>query len=244
MKKRRNAASKKPSSSKTSLEWLCVLKVDDAVAPRRTPGKPNVRVEALSVKPGPELDNWVIEDPRAKKLRITGVLYPEMPAEDHPGGLLRPYKCPDEQARVEEALKRLRENLRCRGYTVNGSQTTWRLYVIELDETKIPSMKPEHIGAVYVGETSLTRQERADQHRQGTAKTKTGKSLWSKPCHRYFKRPRTDLLPRQFQREYFCRSSAKLHETKLRLYFVARNYKVFGGKDRLERLKKKRKPKS
>lgn len=188
------------------LEWLCVFKIDDAVAPRRAPGKPNVRVEALSVKPGPELDDWAINDPRAKKLRITEVLYPEMPADDHPGGLLRPYKCPDAQARASEALKRLREHLRCRGYTVNGSQTTWRLYVIELDETKVPGMKPEHLGAVYVGETYLTREARAKQHREGTATTRTGKPLWSKPCHRYFKLPRPDLLPRQFQREYFCRS--------------------------------------
>lgn len=244
MKKRRPSEGAKKSPRKPLSKWLCVFEIDDSVAPRRVPDKPNVRVEAMAIKPGRDLDAWVAMSPRAKRLKIVRVLTAEMPAENHSGGLLRPYKCPDEQARVAKALERLRENLRCRRYTVNGSQTTWRLYVIELDETKVPGLKPEHKGVVYVGETSLTREERAKQHREGTAKTKTGQRLWSDECHDYFKRPRPELLPASYAKDFFCQSSAKLHETKLRLYFERRGYKVFGGKDRLERLKKKLTPKS
>jgi hypothetical protein len=241
MKNRRTAPRKKPLATKTCLKWLYVFEVDDAVAPRRDPGKPNVRAEALAIKPGQDLESWVAKSPRARKLHITRVLDHEMPEENQPGGLLRPYESPSQQALINAALLRLREQLRCRRYTVNGSQDQWRLYVIELDTAKVSGMKPEHKGAVYVGETSLTREARAQQHREGKARSKTGKPLWSKDCHRSFKCPRPDLLPRQFQQEYFCQSAAKNHETKLRLHFEKQGYKVFGGKDRLDRFEKKAK---
>jgi hypothetical protein len=34
-----------------------------------------------------------------------------------------------------------------------------------------------------------------------------------------------------------CKSAALLAESKMRLYFEARNYKVLGGQDRVDRLK-------
>jgi hypothetical protein len=242
MKNRQSSPGTKKSPRKPLHKWLCVFEVDDSVAPRRVPDRPHVRVEAMAIKPGRDLDAWVATSLRAKRLRLARVLPTEMPAENHPGGLMRPYKCPEEQPRIKKAIERLNEQLRCRRYTVNGCQRTWRLYVIELDETKVPGLKPEHKGAVYVGETHLTREERAKIHREGKARTKTGTPLWSKPCHRYFKRPRPELLPASYAKDFFCESSAKLHETKLRLYFERRGYKVFGGKERLERLKKKLKP--
>lgn len=245
MKKRRPSPGKKTSPNKPVSKWLCVFEIDDSVAPRRVPDKPNVRVKAMAIKPGRALDAWVSTSPKAKSLALVRVLYTEMPAEDHPGGLLRPYKYPEEQPHIKKAVARLNEQLRCRRYTVNGCQRTWRLYVIELDESKVPGLKPEHKGAVYVGQTHLTREERAEIHREGKARTKTGQRLWSNDCHRYFKRPHSDLLPASYAKDFFCESSAKLHETKLRLYFESRGYKVFGGKDRLERLnKKKLKPES
>jgi hypothetical protein len=242
MKKRQSSHRTKTSQCKPVPKWLCVFEIDDSVAPRRVPDKPNVRAEALAIKPGQDLESWVAKSPRATKLHITRVLYTEMPAEGHPGGVLRPYNYPDEQPRIKKAIERLNEQLRCRRYTVNGCQRTWRLYVIELDETKVPGVKPEHKGAVYVGETYLTREERAKIHREGKARTKTGQRLWSNDCHRYFKRPRPDLLPASYTKDFFCESSAKIHETKLRLHLEGRGYKVLGGKDRLDRFTKKTKP--
>ena len=235
MKKRRTPKRRKANAPKRSRKWLCVFKVDDKVAPRRSPDKPNVRVEAMAVKPGAELDAWVGKSEKAGKLGITQVLYEEMPADNHAGGLLRPYRWPEQQSQVAAALTKLRERLRCRRYAVNGCQNKWRLYVIGLDAAKVPGIKPEHKGAVYVGQTSMTREERAQIHREGKAKSRTGKPLWSKPCHKYYKDPRNDLIPASFAKEYFCESAAKNNETKLMLHLKSLGYKTFGGRDRESR---------
>jgi hypothetical protein len=237
MKKPASPGRKKPRALKSPvrLKWLCVLEIDDAVAPRRDPGKPNVRVEALSVKPGADMDAWVKNSRQAKKWRVTGVLKSEMPDENHAGGLLRPYRCPVQNAQVKKALADLRERLRCRRYTVNGDQTTWRVYVIELDATRVPGIKPQHKGAVYVGQTSLSREERAQIHREGKARTKTGQRLWNEKAHAYYKGLRLDLIPASYRKDFFCESAAKNEETKLMLHLKSLGYKTFGGRDREKR---------
>ncbi len=106
--------SKKPKKPRSTLKWLCVLEVDDSVAPRRAPDKPNVRVEAVPKKPGPDLDAWVAKSSKFKKLGVTRVLYSEMPDENHAGGLRRPYRSPEQASQIDSALKNLRERLRCR----------------------------------------------------------------------------------------------------------------------------------
>lgn len=235
MKKQPKPASKKTQDRKPTLKWLCVLEVDDSVAPRRDPGKPNVRVEALPVKPGEDLEAWVKNSRQAQKWQVTGVVNTEMPAESHAGGLLRPYRCPAQQDRLDKALQDLRERLRCRRYTVNGGQTKWRLYVIELEAAKVPGIKPEHKGAVYVGQTHLTREERAQIHREGKARTKTGQRLWNEKAHKFYKGLRVDLIPASFKKDLFCESAAKNEETKLMLHLKSLGYKTFGGRDREER---------
>jgi len=237
MSQHASAGRTKPGARKPPcrLKWLCVLVVDDSVAPRRDRRKPNVRVEALSVQPGADLDAWVKNSRQASKWRVTGVLYAEMPLENHAGGLLRPYRCPGQDARVKTALRHLREKLRCRRYTVNGDQKTWRLYVIELDAARVPGVKPRHKGAMYVGQTHLSREARARIHHEGRARTKTGQRLWNQKAHAYYKALRNDLIPANSNKDFFCESSAKNEETKLMLHLEALGYKTFGGRDREER---------
>ena len=230
---------KSSTPKKPTLKWVCVFEVDDSQNPRRHPAKPHVRVEAMSIKPGRDLDAWVAKSRRAKKKGIVRVLNAEMPKPENSGGFLRPFRYPEQKAAIKTALTTLREQLRCRRYTVDGEQRTWRLYVIELDATKIPKMPSKLKGAVYVGETSLPAEERAKQHREGTARSRTGQRLWNKPCHQYYKQLKMKWVPQQFSGDYFCESAAKIAETKMRLYFEAKDFKVYGGKDRLDRLKKK-----
>ena len=232
-----NTSPAKPK--KPSPKWVCVFELENAQNLRRDPAKPHVWVEAISVKPGPDLDAWVAKSHRAKKKGVVRVLPDEMPKPENCGGLLRPFRYPDQQAAIRATLTKLREQLRCRRYTVDGDLRTWRLYVIELDATKILKIPSELKGAVYVGQTSLPAEERAKQHREGTARSRTGQRLRNKPCHEFYKQLRMDWVPKQFAGDYFCQSTAKIAETKMRLYFEAEKFKVYGGKDRLDRLKKK-----
>ncbi len=103
--------SKKPKKPRSTLKWLCVLEVDDAVAPRRAPDKPNVRVEALAKKPWPDLDAWVAKSHKFKKRGVTRVLYSEMPDENHAGGLRRPYRSPEQASQIKSAIRNLRERV-------------------------------------------------------------------------------------------------------------------------------------
>jgi hypothetical protein len=228
----RNPPPKKPHSV-----WLCVFEVADSGQQRRFREKPNVRVRAVGIEPGPKLDAWVAISPSARKQKLKQVLYDEMPGRDQLGGLTRPLQRPGQNARIEDALSRLREQLRCRKYTVDGDARIWRLYVVDLDAAKLRK-KPEGMaGFVYVGETTLDPEERAEQHRLGPNYRWKRKPAYSKPCHGYFKMLRLDMVPQQFRKPYFCKSAALLAESKMRLYFEDKGYKVFGGKDRLDRLK-------
>ena len=83
------------------------------------------------------------------------------------------------------------EELRRSGYTVNGLRTVWRLYVIELSDDVGPRTNPD-LPWVYVGQTTLTAEERFEQHRNA-ARTAKGRGLHSKWPHKYGVSLRPDL---------------------------------------------------
>jgi len=223
--------------------WLCVFEVADTEQQRRHPDKPNVRVTTTECEPGPKLDEWVKNSPAARKKGYVRVLYSEMPGPDQQGGLRRPFRKPADDEKLDAALKNLREQLRCRKYTVNCDARLWRLYVIELDITKLRKKPAGIVGFVYVGQSHMTPEERAEKHRLGPNYPWKHKPAYSKPCHKYFKKHRQDMVPPQFCKPYFCESAALLAESKMRLYFIAKKFKVLGGKDRQDRMAAKAKGK-
>jgi hypothetical protein len=191
-----------------------------------------VIVKPLSRRPGHELDRWVKKSRRAKRMRVVDALYELMPQNSQPGGRDNPFIKPAQNAEIQAAAKALRERLRCDGYTVNGDMTVWHLYVIEL-ESPLQQTQSGLEGYLYVGQTSLAVEDRIRQHREGHTNLR-GHQLHSRLCHKYFKCPRQDLLPEEFQQTLYCKEDALIAESDLRIYFESQGYRMAGGTERLE----------
>ena len=116
----------------TQRVWVCVLKMSDLTGARRRADRPRVVVKALPKRPGLELDRWVKTSRMAKSMRVVNVVYEAMPRPAQLGGRDNPFMKPTQKSDVEAAMKQLRQQLRCDGYTVNGDMTVWHLYIIEL----------------------------------------------------------------------------------------------------------------
>ena len=148
--------------------WLCVLKTCDLVGPRRHPERPRVVVKSLPTRPGLDLDRWVKTSRRAKRMRVVNVVYEAMPAAGQPGGRDQPFLSPSQRDTIKAAEKRLRQRLRCDGYTVNGDLSVWHLYVIELSPPSEGVSSLSVVGHLYVGQTSQLLE---------TASASTGKGI-------------------------------------------------------------------
>lgn len=121
--------------------------------------------------------------------------------------------------KMEKARKRMSglvEKLSARGHTVNRCKTVYRLYVIELE----PNIKKDgEARAVYVGETSKSREKRFDEHMAGGI-------LASNHVSKCGVRLRPDLTPRQ---EYYTRKASKGAEERLAARLQEKGYAVYGG---------------
>ena len=121
--------------------------------------------------------------------------------------------------KIEKARKRMSglvEKLSARGHTVNRCKTVYRLYVIELE----PNIKKDGEAlAVYVGETSKSREKRFEEHMAG------GK-LASRHVSKRGVRLRPDLTPRQ---EYYTRKASKGAELRLADRLREKGFAVYGG---------------
>ena len=69
----------KSQPQKPSPRWLCVFELDDSAGQRRIPGKPSVRVEQKSIKPGPDLEAWLEKTKASKRPELIRVRYDLMP---------------------------------------------------------------------------------------------------------------------------------------------------------------------
>ena len=222
----------KPSTifGETQQVWICVLKVSDFTGPRRRVDRPRVVVKALRKRPGLELDRWVKTSRRAKRMRVVNVVYEVMPQPSQLGGRDQPFIKPTQNSELNAAMKRLRQQLRCDGYTVNGDMTVWHLYAIEL--TPLCDEPGASAGYLYVGQTSQPLEDRIRQHREGHHNPK-GQRLHSLACHKRFVRPRFDLLPEQFRQTFYCQEDALTAEADLRLAMEAEGFVVDGGTEKL-----------
>lgn len=216
----------------TSRVWLCVLKTNALGEPQRRADRPRIIVKPLAHRPGHELDKWVKTSRKARRRRVVDVLYELMPGHSQPGGRDNPFIRPTQSEEILAAVKALRERLRCDGYTVHGDMTVWRLYAIELDNPR-HNWKDYPKGHLYVGQTSRAVEERIRQHREGHI-GRRGHKLESRRCHKYFKEPRLDLLPKDFRQTLYCREDALIAEADLRIHFEAQGYRADGGTERLK----------
>ena len=214
----------------TQRVWVCVLKMSDLTGARRRADRPRVVVKALPKRPGLELDRWVKTSIRAKSMRVVNVVYEAMPRPAQLGGRDNPFMKPTQKSDVEAAMKQLRQQLRCDGYTVNGDMTVWHLYIIEL--TPLSSDSGNSSRCLYVGQTSQPLEDRIRQHREGHHNPK-GQRLHSLACHKRFLRPRLDLLPSQFSQTFYCQEDALTAEADLRLAMEADGFVVEGGTEKL-----------
>jgi hypothetical protein len=170
--------------------WVSVFELAD-VTPRRHPKRPNLYV-ALSMSP-PER-HLQIEFKRTKPRWYSQVIVRDRTD-------LAPKHRYNSREPAAIASDRLITRLKRDGYTVNRDTKVWTVYVVELDPSAVS--KPGR-GFLYVGETSLTPEERFKQHRDG-ARNKRG-PLFSRVVHNHGVRLRPDLAPR---RTFFDQASAR-----------------------------------
>ncbi len=128
----------------------------------------------------------------------------------------------DSQDSARAAKEITQKLLQAQGYTVNRGKSMWSTYVIQLDEGAIDDPGS---GWVYVGETSLSPEDRLAQHLSG-ARNRRGR-LYSKVVRDHGQHLRYDLtegLPVQYSSEASKRAEAELAE-RLR----ENGYRVEGG---------------
>lgn len=223
----------KPALKKPQPVWLCVFEVTYADVATRFTNKPHIKVEQKALKPGDELNAWLKRARAKKRPELVRVRDDLMPTANDPGGLHAPFEYPRDEKLIEKALRKLREKLRCEGYTVGKSQDLWHVYAIELTDGHIAKKPDGYRGFVYVGQTSLPVEERVRQHELGTKYPWKGRPKHSKDCHRYFCRYAPQLVPPEFREPVACKRRALRCERDLRRHLERKGYRVIGGTELL-----------
>ena len=190
--------------------WVTVFELGDVV-PRRDPELPNLFVGKFLLSPERQLE---IERCRSKPNWYSQSIVRLRP------DLSFAKKFESIEA-AGHACQRLIRRLRRDGYTVNRATRVWTVYVVELDPSAVS--EPGR-GFVYVGETSLTPEERFKQHRDG-ARNKRG-PLFARVVHNHGVRLRPDLAPR---RKFFDQASARKAEKQCFDLLKSRGFNVRGG---------------
>jgi hypothetical protein len=232
---------KSTTPNKPHAVWLCVFEVAYADIPTRFAGKPHVKIEQKALKPGDELNAWLKRARAKKRPELVRVRDDLMPAAHDPGGLHAPFEYPRDEKLIERALRKLRENLRCVGFTIGKSQDLWHVYAIELNDDHLAKRrKPAgYRGHVYVGQTSLPVEERVRQHELGNKYPWKGRPKHSKDCHRYFRRYAPQLVPPELRGPIACKRQALRFERDLRRRLERQGYRVIGGTELLPKKKGK-----
>lgn len=195
---------------------LYVVELDDAVGPRRRPDRSHLYIGITSLDPAERLR--LDRKPAARTK--AGV-------RDH-GRRLRPDLAPpSEPMAIEDAQRTKRvlvDRLRRDGWGANGERRVWRVYVIELSDDIGPRANPA-LPWVYVGQSSLTPEQRMAQH-LGGVRNGNGK-LYSTWPHRYGRR----LLPELYEAEpeRYCANDAKAAERELADRLRNAGYSLKGG---------------
>jgi hypothetical protein len=112
------------------------------------------------------------------------------------------------QTRGEASLvkKAKAAELRKLGFGVNGDNTVWKVYVIELDQVRAPDPSCPW---VYVGETCKNVEERFLQHKQGKRNRSGRGRLFATVVRKHGVKLRPDLYPPEPNRNYSRKDSEK-----------------------------------
>jgi len=131
-----------------------VVELDDDFGPRRVESQPNLFVGITTNEPKAHYDRIKAASKRHRAIREHGVRLRL--------DLTRNYG-PTTEIDAKRQKRKITEKLMRKGFTVNGDTSIWRLYVVELDDDVGPRATPG-LPWVYVGQTTLTPEQRFDQH--------------------------------------------------------------------------------
>gem|GEM_PF-1092681 len=220
MTKARSPKPTKRGRSKTSsaghrsqTEWrVIVLEVEDVVR-RRSPKLPNIFV-GTTIRTAADcaktLRSGTKGRPAWARGRVVKTRDDLAPAEA--------FGSRSDANRAKQALKR---KLSAKGYTVNQVQTTWRVYVIELDDAT-PGRRGK--GHRYVGQTSKAPEERLLEHLHPP--NDGGRDLGSRHVRKHGIR----LVPELTEtRTLFSQQEALREEKKMAQKLEREGYCVKGG---------------
>ena len=123
-------------------------------------------------------------------------------------------------------MARLKNALSRQGYGVNGDNSKWVVYVLNVDADIEPVIKNrgERGKVLYVGQTSATREKRLAQH-QGKELSKSGKHIGSQKLKGRNPTPNKGLTP---EKVLFTEEDAIAFETKTHKKLEALGYRVLG----------------
>jgi len=116
-------------------------------------------------------------------------------------------------------------DLRKLGFRVNGDNTVWRVYVIELDQAHSPDPSRPW---VYVGETCKSFEERFSQHMQGKRNRSGRGRLFATVVRKHGVRLRPDLYPPEPNLNY-SRTDSEKSEQEWIVKLESRGFQVEGG---------------
>ena len=191
--------------------FVAVLELDDVV-PRRDPKRPNLLV-ARTKRPIDEFADDIRNSRGSGHAWAHGhVTRTRFDLSDRESRTL---------AEAGKIKKQVTNELKRKGYTVNQDETTWRTYVINLHD---PRKDDVGSGYVYVGETSLTVDERLQQHLTGARNSKT--RLFSPVVKRFGTGLNRDLMT---SKVYMTKEQAMKAEQRLAERLRSAGYLDEGG---------------
>ena len=126
---------------------------------------------------------------------------------------------------AEKRLGKLKIDLSKQGFGVNGDSTVWVVYVLDID----PNIEPKILDlgkkgkAIYVGQTSTTRELRAEQH--AGKPSKSGKHIGSRKT-----KGRNPVLNLHLSptKEMYTKEDALAFETETHKRLEEMGYRVLG----------------
>ena len=136
------------------------------------------------------------------------------------------YSETNDREEAEKRLGKLKIDLSRQGFGVNCDSTVWVVYVLDID----PNVEPKILDlgkkrkVLYVGQTSTTRELRAEQH-AGRLLSKSGKHIGSRKT-----KGRNPVLNVQLSplREMYSKEDALAFETQTHQKLEKMGYRVLG----------------
>ena len=139
--------------------------------------------------------------------------------------LIPNYRETNDREIAEKRLAKLKIDLSKQGFGVNGDSTVWVVYVLDID----PNIEPKILDlgkkgkAIYVGQTSTTRELRAEQH--AGKPSKSGKHIGSRKT-----KGRNPVLNLHLSptKEMYTKEDALAFETETHKRLEEMGYRVLG----------------